>query len=461
MFKKVLFIVSFGMLLAILSMPIQPCTPAYAEEPEPECWAVIIGVPAQRLSLKCDIDAEGNVYPVGVEYPDDDAQEFARQLSSIWGEDHVKLLLDNEATNVDIYYAIKWLADKADADDTVLFYFCGHGAPGYLCSYDYFISDSELGNWLDKLDSERIVIILDTCHAGSFSNKLGKDGREVLMSCQPDESSFEDPELKHGVFTYYILQALSNFDAADTNRDYELSAEEIFYYAKPKTIDEIIAPYANVPAVSKGDKQHPVLYDPHCSGELSLLMKVIFYTKAHFPPDTTVLTVDGKPYLSGELPASFTLAAGLAHNFDIPSQVDAGEGTRLVFTSWDDGDKSVSRAICHGGEYTANYEMQYQLTVESAYGDPEGEGWYDSGSTATISVTSHEGTIIRRVFTGWSGDFTGTEATASVTVNGPKTVTANWRTDYLWLYMLIVGIVALVGATVTVMTYIYRRRRSS
>ena len=97
-----------------------------------------------------------------------------------------------------------------------------------------------------------------------------------------------------------------------------------------------------------------------------------------------------------------------------------GEGTGLVFTSWNNGGTSASRAVSHGGEYIADYQRQYQLTIESAYGDPKGEGWYDSGSTAAISITSPEGAMIRRVFTGWSGDFTGTVPAASLIMDAPK-----------------------------------------
>jgi len=475
MFRKVFLIVSLGALLAVLIVPLQPFTPAYAEEPEPECWAAIIGVPAQRLALRSFIDAEGNAYPLGVKYPDDSARDLARRLSSVWGEDHVRLLLNGEATKADIYYAIKWLAEMADADDTVLFYFCGHGylAPCghlsylpipeyvprdtvsvYLCAYDIEISDEELDKWLSRLDSESVVVILDICYAGSFSKKLSQDGRVVMMSCEPEESSWESRELKHGVFTHYILQALSSFDVADTNYDYELSAEEVFDYAKPRTVDEVIAPYANVPVVE--DKQHPMLYDSRYSEELGLLMRVVFRADARFSPDTAVLTVDGRSHLSGELPASFTWAVGSVHEFAVPSEVDTAKGTRLVFTSWDDGDTSVSRTVSRGGEYTAEYQTQHLLTIESAYGDPDGAGWYDSGSTATISVSASEGTIVRRVFAGWSGDFAGPEAAALVTMDAPKAVTANWRTDYLRLYILIAGVMALVGAAVS--AYILRNR---
>ena len=70
-------------------------------------------------------------------------------------------------------------------------------------------------------------------------------------------------------------------------------------------------------------------------------------------------------------------------------------------------------------------------------------------------MSSPQGGIIRRAFTGWSGDLAGAEMTALVTMDGSKAARANWRTDYLRLYMLVAGIMAVVGATVGV----YRLRK--
>jgi len=141
--------------------------------------------------------------------------------------------------------------------------------------------------------------------------------------------------------------------------------------------------------------------------------------------------------------------------------VDTEKGTRLGFISWDDGSTSVSRAISHGGEYVANYKTQYQLTIESAHGCPKGKGWYDPGSAATISVIPAEGTIVRQVFTGWSGDLTGTTATVSLIMDAPKATKADWRTDYSRIYIFVVGIMAFVGAPVAGITYVQRRRKAS
>jgi hypothetical protein len=441
-----------ALMLAALLIPSQALyTPVLAESSEPEFWAVMVGVTEYQCPF-CIYDKEWNVYPVGVKHPDDSARDLATQLTPVAGDGHIKLVLNDQATNAGIYYAIQWLAEKANANDTALFYFCGHSAPQNLGSYDYFVSDRQLAEWLDGVHSQKVVVILDTCYAGSFDKELSQDGRVVMMSCQPAESSLEDRELKHAVFTHYVLQALSDFDNADTNGNNELSAKEIFDYANPKTVEEIVAPFANLPVASRGNIQHPKLYiPPNVYGDVNLFSEVIFHSDAESVTDAIVLTADGKPYLSKTLPTSFAWLSGTTHSFVIPLQVDLGNGTRMLFTSWNDGVKSASRAISHGGEYTANYKIQYKLIVESEYENPGGNGWYDSGSKATFSINPTEGWIIQHIFTGWSGDFTGQEATSLVTMDKSKTIKASWRNDYLGLYLLIIGFIVIVaGMTVPV-----------
>jgi hypothetical protein len=459
MLKKLFSVLLVSAILAVLLMPIQTLDrPALAESSEPELWAVMIGITEYQYPFGV-YDKEWNVYPVGVKHPDDSARDLATQLSPIAGKDHIKLVLNEQATNEGIYYAIKWLAENTHANDTVLVYFCGHSAPENLGSYDYLVSASQLAEWLDGIHSEKVVVILDTCYAGSFGKELDQNGRAVLMSCQPLESSLEDRELKHAVFTHYILQALNDFDGADTNNNYELSAEEIFDYANPKTVDEVVKPFANLSAASSGNIQHPRLYiPPYKFGEINLFMKVIFHTDAETVSSTAVLTADGKSYLSNELPASFDWLSGTTHRLDIPLQIDAGDGTRLVFSSWNDGDISSSRVISSGGEYTANYQTQYKLTVDSLYGRPRGNGWYDSGLNATVSINASEGSIIQRTFTGWSGDYKGAESKVSLTMDKTKTIKASWKSDYLRLYLLVIGLIIVVAGITAV--FMIRKKKT-
>jgi len=119
-----------------------------------------------------------------------------------------------------------------------------------------------------------------------------------------------------------------------------------------------------------------------------------------------------------------------------PSIVDHGNKTRRVFIGWS-GDStskesSASLIIDSAKTVTANWKTQYYLTITSAYGSTTGAGWYDSGSTASFSVTTlvDHGNKTRRVFTSWTGDSTATTSEASVLINSPKTVTAGWKTQH-------------------------------
>jgi hypothetical protein len=77
---------------------------------------------------------------------------------------------------------------------------------------------------------------------------------------------------------------------------------------------------------------------------------------------------------------------------------------------------------------------QYYLAVNSAYNSPAGAGWYDSGSTASFSVTSPatDGTGKQYVCMGYSGDASGGGTSGSIVMNGPKTVTFNWNNGQKW-----------------------------
>ncbi len=79
------------------------------------------------------------------------------------------------------------------------------------------------------------------------------------------------------------------------------------------------------------------------------------------------------------------------------------------------------------------YITQYYLTINSPYGNPIGEGWYNAGSTAIFRVdpqsTSSSGT--QYAFGSWTGtgkgSYNGTENKQSLTMNNAITETATWE----------------------------------
>lgn len=115
-----------------------------------------------------------------------------------------------------------------------------------------------------------------------------------------------------------------------------------------------------------------------------------------------------------------------------------GATTRYVFTSWQGASTSTSASVSivvDGPKIlTAKWTTQYWIQVTSERGVTSGEGWYSSGSTASVSVVS---TTIGRdlltnyVFEGWKieGSVASTSPTYSFTVTRPLTVAASWRTE--------------------------------
>ncbi|TFF89881.1 MAG: hypothetical protein EU548_05835, partial [Promethearchaeota archaeon] len=126
----------------------------------------------------------------------------------------------------------------------------------FLCSYDslsnasnYYL-DTLLDSKLDSFTCSNKFVVLDSCNSGGMIDEIQEIGRYVMTACKHDESSLEDPNLKHGVFTNYFLK--SNSEAQDINNDGQISIEEMYEYISPNTIS-----YSN----SLGYSHHPQQYD--------------------------------------------------------------------------------------------------------------------------------------------------------------------------------------------------------
>ncbi len=181
--------------LALLLAPVQAPPPAYAQGDGVEFWAITVGVSNyQQIS---DLD-----------FCHSDAEELAAALGPAWGEDHIQLLTNSDASKDNIGEAITgWLAPREDENDVVLFFFSGHGGPNFLCPYDSLIYSyandvftSELNSWLEVLDSQNIIVIIDTCMSGSFVRDAAGRGWVVLSACGANEEAHDEHALRHGTF---------------------------------------------------------------------------------------------------------------------------------------------------------------------------------------------------------------------------------------------------------------------
>ena len=119
----------------------------------------------------------------------------------------------------------------------------------------------------------------------------------------------------------------------------------------------------------------------------------------------------------------------------VQSPVMVENNTRQVFTGWNGtSSQDTTKTITVNAPtiLQAAWKTQYYVQIQSAYGNPQGSGWYDAGTQLPISVQPeiNHSNRTRRVFAGWSGDYTGTTTTFTMPVNGPKSLTASWITQY-------------------------------
>ena len=122
------------------------------------------------------------------------------------------------------------------------------------------------------------------------------------------------------------------------------------------------------------------------------------------------------------------------------------ERSRSVFTGWsgDSATDTTTLAVTVDRPYsfTANWKVQYYLSVESTDGTTSGSGWYDANTIATFSIepTTEIGTDTRKYFIGWTGDTTTGQPSSTITMDSPKSISATWRVEYF------LSVVSLYGA---------------
>ncbi len=171
-------------------------------------------------------------------YSSNDALRFKNSLVQDFKfkDDAIRFLSDSEPaapkpTSANILSSIdSLLADPIlDKGDLFILYFSGHGmgtANGdYLCATDSKPEDVEktglpVSTVIQKLVSAKlrnVLIIADACRAGEkndFGSDLFDQAKQaniaVLLGCEPGQKSYESPQLKSGVFTYFLLKALTN-----------------------------------------------------------------------------------------------------------------------------------------------------------------------------------------------------------------------------------------------------------
>lgn len=177
----------------------------------------------------------------------------------------MRFLINQQATRAQILKQLDYLYSFARPQDRVIFYFSGHGAPGIFVPYDFDNSEAtsllheDVKAAFKRCPARTKLCIADACHSGSITKARGlgnrsvlkgsKSGIMLLMSSRDNETSIELPELKQGLFSYYLIQGLDG--KSDPNRDHIVDARELFNYLSKNVVAH---------ARRKQHNQHPVAY---------------------------------------------------------------------------------------------------------------------------------------------------------------------------------------------------------
>ena len=143
-------------------------------------------------------------------------------------------------------------------------------------------------------------------------------------------------------------------------------------------------------------------------------------------PSGLKVTVGG---VSQSTPYTWSCTSG-SISVGVPSPQGGSTGTQYVYSNWNDGGSQSRTINCPASSttYTANFTTQYLLTMNAGTGGTvsPATGYYNAGQSVTISATPTAG----YTFAGWSGsgtgNYTGTNNLASVTMNGPITETGSF-----------------------------------
>jgi TolB-like protein len=184
------------------------------------------------------------------------------------------LLTDDDVTRESILDNMERFLGQAGPNDIALIFMAGHGVQDLTTGSYYFLPhpatpSNLLTAGLRMTDFDEvvrvlrrnvrgIVVMLDTCHSGSLrlaarglvsaddlaARMSAGEGFFLLAATKPGEESKEKPDLRHGVFTYAVLEGLQG--PADADNDGLVTVSELFGHVArrvPRLTDEQQHPY--------------------------------------------------------------------------------------------------------------------------------------------------------------------------------------------------------------------------
>jgi hypothetical protein len=220
------------------------------QQPFRDAVAIIIGIEKYKRVAKADFATA-------------DAQDFYDYASRALGikQENIKLLVDDGADDVEILGAFKnWLPLKVKKQKTdVYVFYSGHGLPSddgkslYLMPFTVdknfiertAINQQEIIAALQAAQPNSVTMFIDSCYSGQtrsgetllasarpialkVSESAYPANFTVISASAPDQLSSSSPDLKHGIFSYYLMKGMEG--DADLNKDGKITVAEMQDY---------------------------------------------------------------------------------------------------------------------------------------------------------------------------------------------------------------------------------------
>jgi uncharacterized caspase-like protein len=228
-------------------------------------------------------------------YAQPDAKAFVEKLTHISNQrifkniDKVEIY-NEQATKENIIKGFNSIIAKAKPEDVFVFFYAGHGSldddhkdkdgdsPFYFVPTDVTklygdpeqlqkkgLSGAELRDHLTRIKSTKQIVLMDACHSGGALKGInvraaGSDEKAIVQlarssgvvwiaSSGTKQFATEFDVLKHGVFTYALLEALSG---KDDNGDEKITVNELKLFMEER-VPELTKQYG-------GQAQYPTGY---------------------------------------------------------------------------------------------------------------------------------------------------------------------------------------------------------
>lgn len=178
--------------------------------------------------------------------PAQDAMRLTKVLQDQnFGKYEVKMFVNSSSQSVN--KAIEKFFAKTSRDDTVLFYYSGHGIMDKSGRLYFSTTDTNrnmlrstavsalfVNEVMNESRSKNQIMLLDCCFSGAFARGLSDSrGRVVITSSSAFQLSYESKEeneaISTSIFTRTMIDGLETGEA-DLNSDGKITCFELFNY---------------------------------------------------------------------------------------------------------------------------------------------------------------------------------------------------------------------------------------